>query len=38
MNFAYRYGANARWDPAAHQFISGGSANWLTRDDRNWQG
>jgi predicted dehydrogenase len=38
MNFAYRYGANARWDPAGHQFISGGSANWLTRDDRNWQG
>jgi predicted dehydrogenase len=36
MNFAYRYGANARWDPAAHRFVKGGNAQWLTRTDRNW--
>jgi hypothetical protein len=32
MNFAYRYGANASWDPARTRFISGGDAKWLTRD------
>ena len=36
MNFAYRYGANARWDPTEHQFVKGGSAQWLTRGSRNW--
>ena len=36
MNFAYRYGANARWDPIAHRFVKNGSAQWLARDDRNW--
>ena len=34
MNFGYRYGANARWDPANHRFVSGGDATWLTRDYR----
>jgi hypothetical protein len=29
------YGANARWDPGAHRIVSGGSARWLTRADRN---
>jgi len=32
MNFAYHYGANAKWDPANNQFISGGDSRWLTRD------
>jgi predicted dehydrogenase len=32
MNFAYHYGANAKWDPARNKFASGGSAKWLTRD------
>lgn len=32
MNFAYRYGANARWNPAKNDFVSGGSSKWLTRD------
>jgi hypothetical protein len=32
MNFAYRYGANARWDPARSRFAKGGSNKWLTRD------
>lgn len=32
MNFAYRYGANAKWDPARNRFASGGSNKWLTRD------
>jgi predicted dehydrogenase len=32
MNFAYRYGANARWDPARNRFVSGGRSQWLTRD------
>jgi hypothetical protein len=36
MNFAYRYGANARWDPAEHRFVNSGKAPWLTRDARNW--
>jgi len=32
MNCAYRYGANAKWDPARNKFGSGGSSRWLTRD------
>lgn len=32
MNFAYRYGANAKWNPAKHRFASGGSQRWLSRD------
>jgi predicted dehydrogenase len=32
MNFAYHYGANAKWDPARSRFASGGSSRWLTRD------
>jgi predicted dehydrogenase len=32
MNFGYYYGANAKWDPAKSQFISGGDAKWLTRE------
>jgi len=32
MNFAYRYGANAKWNPAKNKFASGGSSKWLTRD------
>jgi len=32
MNFAYHYGANAKWDPARNRFASGGSSKWLTRD------
>jgi predicted dehydrogenase len=31
MNFAYRYGANVKWDPARNRFTSGGSSKWLTR-------
>ena len=32
MNFAYHYGANARWNPEKNKFASGGSSKWLTRD------
>jgi predicted dehydrogenase len=32
MNFAYLYGANAKWDPVRSRFASGGSSRWLTRD------
>lgn len=32
MNFAYRYGANAKWNPAKNRFASGGDSAWLTRD------
>jgi predicted dehydrogenase len=32
MNFAYHYGANAKWNPAKNKFASGGSSKWLTRD------
>jgi predicted dehydrogenase len=32
MNFAYRYGANAKWDPQRNRIVSGGSNRWLTRD------
>ncbi|MEY4940873.1 MAG: hypothetical protein RIQ93_2608, partial [Verrucomicrobiota bacterium] len=32
MNFAYRYGANAKWNPARNKFASGGNSRWLTRD------
>ncbi len=32
MNFAYHYGANAKWDPKRNRFASGGSNKWLTRD------
>jgi predicted dehydrogenase len=32
MNFAYHYGANAKWNPEKKKFASGGSAKWLTRD------
>ena len=34
MNFAYRYGADARWDPVKHRFARGGNASWLTREYR----
>ncbi len=32
MNFAYRYGAQAKWDPAAHQFTHGGDNAWKSRN------
>ena len=32
MNFAYHYGASAKWDPVRNRFASGGNAKWLTRD------
>jgi predicted dehydrogenase len=32
MNFAYRYGASAKWNPARNRFASGGDSAWLTRD------
>ncbi len=32
MNFAYHYGANAKWNPQRNRFASGGSSKWLTRD------
>lgn len=32
MNFAYRYGANVKWDPARQTFADGGDARWLTRE------
>jgi predicted dehydrogenase len=32
MNFAYHYGANAKWNPAKNKFASGGDSAWLTRD------
>ncbi len=32
MNFAYRYGATAQWDPKRNKFAAGGSNKWLTRD------
>ncbi|MEN9635951.1 MAG: hypothetical protein RL077_4355 [Verrucomicrobiota bacterium] len=32
MNFAYHYGANAKWNPERNKFASGGSSKWLTRD------
>lgn len=32
MNFAYYYGANAKWNPEKNRFVSGGNAKWLTRD------
>ncbi len=32
MNFGYRYGANATWDPRRHRFTRGGDSRWLTRD------
>lgn len=32
MNFAYRYGANAKWNPAKNRFASGGDSAWLTRN------
>jgi len=35
MNFAYRYGANAKWDPRRNRIASGGSNKWLTRDRYN---
>lgn len=31
MNFAYRYGANAKWDAARKMFTEGGDPRWLTR-------
>jgi predicted dehydrogenase len=34
MNFAYWHGANIKWDPANHKFISGGDDKWLTREYR----
>ncbi len=34
MNFGYWYGANVKWNPTEHQFISGGDAKWLTRNYR----
>lgn len=32
MNFAYHFGANAKWNPAKNKFVSGGNSKWLTRD------
>ena len=32
MNFAYHYGANAKWNPAKNRFVSGGNPKWLARD------
>jgi predicted dehydrogenase len=32
MNFAYHYGANAKWDPVNQRFEAGGRSKWLTRD------
>jgi predicted dehydrogenase len=32
MNFAYRYGATAKWNPAKNKFASGGNSKWLTRE------
>ncbi len=32
MNFAYHYGARAKWDPVRSRFASGGNARWLTRE------
>ncbi|MDO8543888.1 MAG: Gfo/Idh/MocA family oxidoreductase [Opitutaceae bacterium] len=32
MNFAYHYGATAKWNPAKNRFASGGNSKWLTRD------
>ncbi len=32
MNFAYHYGANAKWNPEKKKFASGGESRWLTRD------
>jgi hypothetical protein len=29
MNFAYHYGANAKWDPASNRFDEGGRSKWL---------
>jgi predicted dehydrogenase len=43
MNFAYHYGANAKWDPARSKFAGfgggGGDSRWLTRDSyrNNWK-
>jgi len=34
MNFAYYHGANIKWDPINHSFVSGGDPNWLTREYR----
>ena len=34
MNFGYWYGANIKWNPAAHTFVSGGDPKWLTREYR----
>jgi hypothetical protein len=32
MNFAYHYGASAKWDLARSRFAKGGNSKWLTRD------
>ena len=32
MNFAYHYGANAKWNTETKKFASGGDSRWLTRD------
>lgn len=32
MNFAYRYGAAAKWNPATNRLAGGGDPRWLTRD------
>jgi predicted dehydrogenase len=43
MNFAYHYGANAKWDPARSKFAGfgggGSDSRWLTRDSyrNNWK-
>lgn len=34
MNFAYWHGASFKWDPAKHEFVSGGDSKWLTREYR----
>lgn len=34
MNFGYWYGANVKWNPTEHTFVSGGDPKWLTREYR----
>lgn len=34
MNFGYWHGANVKWNPTEHKFISGGDDKWLTREYR----
>ena len=34
MNFGYWHGANVKWNPTEHTFVSGGDPKWLTREYR----